>query len=154
MKSEQSSSPQAERASIDPIDFLREAERAWREGDAEAALAPYTEDAVLHYGEGLSRSGEELRDWPQRWFEYLTDEFKITKTFRAFSDDCLASEWQSEWTHPATGEQMIDRGAEFFFFRGDKVYLHHMFEHSWVAGEQAPPQWIAGPPNAADGKDA
>jgi nuclear transport factor 2 (NTF2) superfamily protein len=133
---------------VDPIRFLREAEAAWQQGDPDAAVAAYTDDAIIFYGEELSRTGEEVREWARRWFGHV-DDFEITKTFRAFSDGCLASEWRSEYTDPATGKRMIERGAEFFFFRGNKVYRHHMFEHSWPVGEAAPPAWLQEAPTDA-----
>jgi ketosteroid isomerase-like protein len=119
---------------IDPAAFLRDIERAWQARDGEAAAAGYSDDAVLVYGNGQRRSGEELRAWPQQWFDFASD-LQIKKTLRAFSGDCLAGEWESRYTHPQTGSTMLERGAEFFWIRDGKVYLHHMFEHTWPEGE-------------------
>jgi hypothetical protein len=30
---------------------------------------------------------------------------------------------------------MIERGAELFYLRGEKVYEHHMWQHSWPENE-------------------
>jgi len=121
--------------SIDPVGYLAEIEAAWQARDGEAAAAGYSEDAVVIFGNGQQRSGEELRAWPQEWFDFATD-LQIKKTFRAFSGDCLASEWESSYTHPTTGKRMHERGAEFFFIRpGGKIYRHHAFEHSWADGD-------------------
>jgi len=122
---------------IDPVAYLRDIEAAWQARDGRAAAAGYADDAVLIFGNGQERRGEELRAWPQQWFDFAAD-LNIHKTLRAFSGDCLASEWRSEYTHPQTGARMHERGAEFFWINRDgKVYLHHMFEHTWAEGEQA-----------------
>lgn len=125
----------------DPVAYLRAIEDAWQRRDGVAAAAGYTDDAVLIFGNGQRRSGEELRRWPQQWFDHARD-LTITKTYRAFTGDCLASEWRSEYTHPETGEPISERGAEFFFLRDGKVYRHHMFEHTWPAGQRSH-QWPA-----------
>lgn len=127
---------------FDPVAYLRRIESAWQARDGQAAAAGYADDAVLIFGNGQERRGEELRRWPRQWFEFAAD-LQIYKTFRAFSGDCLASEWRSEYTHPQTGRRMRERGAEFFWINADrKVYLHHMFEHTWPDGEQ-PAAWPA-----------
>jgi nuclear transport factor 2 (NTF2) superfamily protein len=125
----------------DPVAYLSAIEDAWRRRDGAAASAGYTDDAVLIFGNAQQRSGAELRRWPQQWFDFARD-LRITKTYRAFSGDCLASEWESEYTHPRTGKMIKERGAEFFFLRDGKVYRHHMFEHTWPAGQHATP-WPA-----------
>jgi uncharacterized protein (TIGR02246 family) len=120
---------------IDPVAYLREIEVAWQARDGQAAAASFAEDAVQVYGDGHERRGEELRAWPQQWFDFAAD-LTIAKTFRAFSDDCLASEWRSEYTHPRTGKRMHERGAEFFWINSQgKIYRHQMFEHTWADGE-------------------
>lgn len=127
---------------FDPAAYLRDAiEVHWQRRDGEMAAAGYTDDAVLVHGRGQTRTGEALRAWPQAWFDFARD-LQITKTLRAFSGNCLAAEWESEFTHPETGERMRERGAEFFWLRGGQVYLHHMFDHTWPDGE-APPSWPA-----------
>lgn len=127
---------------IDPVAYLRAIERAWQARDGEAAAAAYTHDAILVYGNGQRRTGAALREWPQRWFDYATD-LQISKTFRAFTGDCLAGEWESRYTHPQTGEPICERGAELFFLRDGKVYLHHMYEHTWAEGENTDDRWPA-----------
>jgi nuclear transport factor 2 (NTF2) superfamily protein len=120
----------------DPIAFLARIEAAWQARDGQAAAAGYSDDAVLVYGNGQRRSGQELRSWPQQWFDFARD-LRIRKTFRALTGDCLASEWESSYTHPVTGKTIHERGAEFFFIRPDGlVYLHHMYEHTWPDGER------------------
>jgi nuclear transport factor 2 (NTF2) superfamily protein len=129
--------------SFDPVGYLAEIERAWQARDGTAAVAGYSADAVVIFGTGQSRSGDDLRSWPARWFEYAAD-LRIRKTFRAFTGNCLASEWESEYTHPVSGKAVKERGAEFFFIRPDgKVYLHHMFEHTWFRDEEEAPRWPA-----------
>lgn len=119
----------------DPVGYLAAIEDAWQRRDGEAASAGYSDDAVLVYGNGLTRSGEELRAWPQKWFDYAKD-LRIRKTFRAFTGDCLASEWESTYTHPITRKKINERGAEMFFIQPDgKIYLHHMYEHTWADGD-------------------
>lgn len=128
---------------FDPKAYLAAIEAAWRARDGEAAAAGYAEDAVLVFGNGQARTGAELRAWPGRWFSYARD-LQITKVLRAFSGDCLASEWESRYTHPQTGHLICERGAEFFFIRPDgKIYRHHMYEHTWVDGEAEEAPWPA-----------
>ena len=98
------------------------------------AAAGYTEDAVVYYGQGQSHTGESLRNWPTRWFEYAPD-LSITKTYRGHHGNCIAGTWESCYTHPETGKRMIERGAELFCLRGEKVYEHHMWQHSWPENE-------------------
>lgn len=127
----------------DPIGYLADIEAAWQAHDGRAAASGYTDDAVIIFGNGQRRSGAEIKAWPQQWFDFAKD-LRITKTFRAYSGNCLASEWASEYTHPETGKIMYERGAEFFFIRPDgKIYRHHAFEHTWAAGENVEEAWPA-----------
>ena len=117
--------------SIDPIEFLAGVERVWRAHDGVTAAAAYTDDAVVYYGENLTHTGEKLRAWPTRWFEYTKD-LDIRKTYRGHAGDCIVGTWESNYTSPETGKKVYERGAELFFVRGDMVYEHHMWQHSWA----------------------
>ena len=120
--------------SVDPIAFIRKVEKIWQARDGAMAAAGYTEDAVVYYGQGQSHTGERLRNWPTRWFEYARD-LSITKTYRGHHGNCIAGTWVSRYTHPETGKRIIERGAELFYLRGEKVYEHHMWQHSWSEDE-------------------
>ena len=120
---------------VDPVAFVREVEKVWQARDGKAAAAGYTDDAVVYYGQGQSHSGDRLREWPSRWFAYAKD-LKINKTYRGHSGNCIAGTWVSRYTDPETGETVNERGAELFFLRGEKVYEHHMWQHSWAEGAQ------------------
>ena len=120
--------------SVDPIAFIREVEEIWQARDGAMAAAGYTEDAIVYYGQGQSHSGERLRNWPARWFEYARD-LSITKTYRGHHGNCIAGTWVSRYTHPETGKQILERGAELFYLRGAKVDEHHMWQHSWPEDE-------------------
>jgi len=120
--------------SVDPMAFIRQVEKIWQAHDGTKAAEGYTEDAVVYYGQGQSHTGERLRNWPSRWFEYAQD-LTITKTYRGHHGNCIASTWESRYTHPETGKGIVERGAELFFLSGDKVYEHHMWQHSWPEGE-------------------
>ena len=120
--------------SVDPIAFIHEVEKIWQARDGAMAAAGYTEDAIVYYGQGQSHSGERLRNWPARWFEYARD-LSITKTYRGHHGNCIAGTWVSRYTHPETGKQILERGAELFYLRGVKVYEHHMWQHSWPEDE-------------------
>ncbi len=118
---------------VDPVAFVREVEKAWQARDGKGAAAGYTNDAVVHYGQGQTHTGDALRNWPARWFEYAKD-LQIKKTYRAHNGNCIASTWESRYTSPESGKVMIESGAELFFLRGDKVYEHYMWQHTWSAG--------------------
>ena len=118
---------------VDPVAFVREVERVWQARDGKGAAAGYTSDAVVHYGQGQTHTGEELRCWPTRWFNYAKD-LQIKKTYRAHHGNCIASTWESRYTNPESGKLMIESGAELFFLRGDKVYEHYMWQHTWPVG--------------------
>ncbi|HCK76614.1 MAG TPA: hypothetical protein DHW07_05665 [Gammaproteobacteria bacterium] len=115
--------------SVDPIAFIRKVEKIWQARDGAMAAAGYPEDAIVYYGPGQSHSGERLRSWPARWFEYARD-LSITKTYRGHHGNCIAGTWISRYTHPETGKRILERGAELFYLRGEKVYEHHMWQHS------------------------
>ena len=120
--------------SVDPVAFICKVEKIWQARDGAMAAAGYTEDAVVYYGQGQSHTGKRLRNWPTRWFEYARD-LSITKTYRGHHGNCIAGTWVSRYTHPETGKQIIERGAELFYLRGEKVYEHHMWQHSWSEDE-------------------
>ncbi len=119
---------------VDPVAFVREVEKVWQARDGDAAAAAYTDDAVVYYGQGQSHRGDKLREWPGRWFAYAKD-LKINKTYRGHGGDCIAGTWESRYTNPDTGDIVLERGAELFMLRGEQVYEHHMWQHSWVEGE-------------------
>ena len=120
--------------SVDPEAFVKDVEKIWQARDGKAAAAGYTQDAVVYYGEGQMHEGKDLRTWPSRWFEYAKD-LEIKKTYRAHHGNCIAGTWESRYTSPESGKVINERGAELFYLRGDKVYEHHMWQHSWVDGE-------------------
>ena len=109
--------------SVDPIAFIRKVEKIWQARDGAMAAAGYTEDAIVYYGPGQSHTGERLRNWPTRWFEYARD-LSITKTYRGHHGNCIAGTWVSRYTQPETGKRILERGAELFYLRGEKVYEH------------------------------
>lgn len=119
---------------VDPVAFITEVEKVWQARDGRAAAAGYTDDAVVYYGQGQSHRGQALQDWPARWFDFAKD-LQINKTYRAHHDNCIVGTWESRYTNPDSGKVIKERGAELFFLRGDKVYEHHMWQHSWVEGE-------------------
>ncbi len=119
---------------VDPKAFIRDVEEVWRARDGAAAAAGYTDDAVVHYGQGQTHTGEALRNWPTRWFAYAKD-LRIKKTYRAHTGNCIVGTWESRYTSPGSGKVMIESGAEIFYLRGDKVYEHHMWQHTWPEGE-------------------
>ncbi|MCP4328579.1 MAG: nuclear transport factor 2 family protein [Alphaproteobacteria bacterium] len=119
---------------VDPVAFVREVEKVWQARDGRAAAAAYTDDAVVYYGQGQAHRGEALRNWPAAWFAYAKD-LHINKTYRGHHGDCIAGTWESRYTNPETGKVMRERGAELFFLRGEMVYEHHMWQHSWSEGE-------------------
>ncbi|MGI9303527.1 MAG: nuclear transport factor 2 family protein [Gammaproteobacteria bacterium] len=119
---------------VDPVLFLKEVEKIWQARDGQAAAAGYTDDAIVHYGQGQTHTGDALRSWPSRWFAYAKD-LQITKTYRGHHGNCIVGTWESRYTSPESGKMIRERGAEMFFLRGDKVYEHHMWQHSWVEGE-------------------
>ena len=120
--------------SVDPIAFIRKVEKIWQARDGAMAAAGYTEDAIVYYGQGQSHTGKRLQNWPTRWFEYACD-LSINKTYRGHHGNCIAGTWVSCYTHPETGKRIIERGAELFYLRGEKVYEHHMWQHSWSEDE-------------------
>ena len=120
--------------SVDPVAFIRKVEKIWQARDGAMAAAGYTEDAVVYYGQGQSHTGKRLQNWPTRWFEYARD-LSITKTYRGHHGNCIAGTWVSRYTHPETGKRIIERGAELFYLREEKVYEHHMWQHSWSEDE-------------------
>ena len=120
--------------SVDPVAFIRKVEKIWQARDGAMAAAGYTEDAIVYYGQGQSHTGERLRNWPTRWFEYARD-LSITKVYRGHHGNCIAGTWVSRYTHPETGKRILERGAELFYLRGEKVYEHHMWQHSWPEDE-------------------
>lgn len=119
---------------VDPVKFLAEVERVWQARDGAAAAAGYTPDAIVHYGANQVHRGEDLRAWPARWFAYAKD-LQIKKTYRAHHGNCIVGTWESRYTNPETGKRVNERGAELFFLRGEKVYEHHMWQHSWNEGD-------------------
>ena len=124
-----------ETLAVDPVTFVRETEKIWQARDGEAAAAAYTEDAVVHYGQGQTHGGEALKRWPARWFAFAKD-LEITKTYRGHHGNCIAGTWQSRYTNPETGKVMIESGAELFFLRGTMVCEHHMWQHTWAKDEK------------------
>jgi hypothetical protein len=65
----------------------------------------------------------------------LCDVGRVAGSNRAHHGNCIAGTWESRYTDPETGKVINERGAELFFLRGDKVYEHHMWQHSWAEGE-------------------
>ena len=123
------------RCRSDPVAFIREVERIWQARDGAKAAEGYTEDAVVYYGRGQSHTGDHLRNWPSRWFEYASD-LKINKTYpRSPRQPALPGPGKVATPTPRPASILLNAGRKLFYLRGNKVYEHHMWQHSWPEDE-------------------
>jgi len=120
----------------DPRQWVADLAKIWNDRDGRRAAEGFTDDAVLFWGKCQSQSGAALRERPSKWFDFASD-LQITKTYIAHTENRIVATWDSAYTHPKSGDSIVERGIEFFVFRSGLVCEQHAWQHSWTADSEA-----------------
>lgn len=102
-------------------EIVKQAEAVYRARDLEAAVAMYTEDAVIVWnGREVARGIDAVRAFHERFFDPARTDLRLDKTLIAASDGVIAVEWRAGWANPdgSRGEQIA---AEHWFMDGEKL---------------------------------
>jgi ketosteroid isomerase-like protein len=105
---------------VTPVERVRAYYADLATGDAGAVARHFTDDAVHYYTRRAPHLGalaiaENAAAAVERLHAVWTLENIVG------DDDQVAIEWSLAFDHPTNGDRMLDRGAEFFRFRGDLI---------------------------------
>ena len=89
-------------------------------GDAEAVAAHFTEDAVHYYTRlGPHEGAETIGGFAALGVQTIDAQWYVENLIE--QGDQVAIEWTMTWRDPESGAERLDRGAEFFLIRDDKI---------------------------------
>jgi ketosteroid isomerase-like protein len=112
-----------------PLDHVRSYYEALNSGDPQRVAAHFTEDAVHYYTRREPQHGARTIGEHTQWaVENIDGHWKIEDAIE--DGERVAIEWTMTWRSPRTGEPRIDRGTEWFEFRGGKIAEVRAYFHS------------------------
>jgi ketosteroid isomerase-like protein len=110
------------------IDHVRSYYEALNSGDPDRVAAHFTDDAVHYYTrlgphEGARTIGEHTQMAVQR----LGGQWFVENAIEEGDQACI--EWTMTWRDPESGADRLDRGAEWFRFRDDRIAEVRAYHH-------------------------
>jgi ketosteroid isomerase-like protein len=111
------------------LDHVRSYYEALNTGDPEGVAAHFTDDAVHYYTRlGPHEGARSIGEHTQLAVEHLKGRWFIED---AIEDGArVVIEWTMTWQDPKTGEPRLDRGTEWFEFRGGRIAEVRAYHHS------------------------
>jgi nuclear transport factor 2 (NTF2) superfamily protein len=102
-------------------EIVKNAERIYATRDIEAAVAMYTDDAVIVWNDReVARGIDQVRAFHERFFDPSLTELDLKKTLIASGDNVIVVEFRASWKNPdsSRGQQSA---AEHWFMEGGKL---------------------------------
>ena len=111
------------------LDHVRSYYAALNTGDSERVAAHFTEDAVHYYTRlGPHKGARTIGEVTRLAVEQIEGRWTIED---AVDDgERVVIEWTMTWRDPRSGERRLDRGTEWFEFRGGKIAEVRAYHHS------------------------
>jgi len=118
-----------------PDELVRKAEAAYASMDIDRVMDLFNRDIVQYWnGKKRIEGWDELRqDHLEGFLRVFPDgspgiqNFSIKKTLRMACGDMIGVEWVSSCLDRRTGEWEEDRGAEFWWIKGDRLSEWHAY---------------------------
>jgi ketosteroid isomerase-like protein len=102
------------------LDHVRSYYAALNTGDADAVAAHFTDDAVHYYTRREPHVGARaIAENAALGVAHLGAQWTLEHAVEG--PDEVAIEWSMRFNHPRDGRRLLDRGAEFLAFRGEKI---------------------------------
>jgi len=102
------------------MDHVRSYYAALNSGDPEQVAPHFTADAVHYYTRlGPDEGAQAIASRNQEQVQSLGGQWQVANGIEEGDQACI--EWSMTWRDPETGEQRLDRGAEWFLFRDGKI---------------------------------
>jgi ketosteroid isomerase-like protein len=97
-------------------------------GDGEAVSSHFTEDAVHYYTRlGPHEGAKAIGDYAALGVATIDAQWYIENLVEQGNQ--VVIEWTMTWRDPKSGEQRLDRGAEFFLIRSGRIAEVRAYHH-------------------------
>ena len=102
------------------IDHVRSYYAALNTGDPDQVAPHFTEDAVHYYTRlGPDEGAQAIAARNREQVQNLGGQWQVANGIEEGDQACI--EWSMTWRDPDSGEERLDRGAEWFLFRDGKI---------------------------------
>lgn len=110
------------------LDHVRGYYDALNRGHADEVAAFFTDDAVHYYTRLSPHMGARtIAESTELAVRTIGGQWYLENGIEA--DGQVAIEWTMTWHHPETGEERLDRGAEWFRFEGGLICEVRAYHH-------------------------
>ncbi len=111
----------------DPRAWVANVERLYRAHDARGVEVLYAPTARTRMGSRYL-TPQEVHEHPDEWFASL-DDYQLTRTFRAATDDIIVSETTASYIVKANGQRYREFGIDIYWVNNDgHIYHKHTSE--------------------------
>jgi ketosteroid isomerase-like protein len=111
-----------------PADVIRSYYTALNTGDADVVAAHFTDDATHYYTRlGPHEGGRAIAENAAWAVETIAGRWHLEHIVA--TGDEAAIEWTMTWRDPKSGEERLNRGAEFFAFRDGLISEVRAYHH-------------------------
>lgn len=111
------------------LDHVRSYYAALNTGDADLVASHFTDDAVHFYTRlGPHRGARAIADNAALGVAHLDGQWHLEAGIE--DGERAVIEWSMTWRDPRSGERRIDRGAEWFEFRDERISEVRAYHHS------------------------
>ena len=109
------------------LDHIRSYYEALNTGDADRVAAHFTDDAVHYYTRLGPHRGREIAANAKWGVETVDGQWWMEHGIE--QGDEAVIEWTMTWRDPKSGEQRLNRGAEWFLFEAGKIAEVRAYHH-------------------------
>jgi ketosteroid isomerase-like protein len=110
------------------VDHIRSYYEALNSGDAGRVAAHFTEDATHYYTRlGPHEGAETIGRYAALGVESIEGRWFIENAIE--EGDQAVIEWAMTWRDPQSGQKRLDRGTEWFLFRGSRIAEVRAYHH-------------------------
>jgi len=101
--------------------FVKQVEQLFMPWNVDAIVDGFTDDCVVKFGSlAPFRGKDQLRQFFLARSTRQKD-YRLTKEFRALTNELIANYWEGSWQDAETGMRMVGRGVETWLMRDGKI---------------------------------
>jgi len=110
------------------LDHVRSYYEALNSGDVDLVASHFTEDAVHYYTRlGPHEGGRAIAENARWGVKEIEGRWHLDHALEGADE--VAIEWSMSWRDPKSGEERLNRGAEFLRFRGGLICEVRAYHH-------------------------
>ena len=112
---------------MEPLEHVYSYYQALNSGDADRVAEHFTEDAVHYYTRLGPHRGREIAEYAAWAAVNIEGRWQVEHGIDDGSEAVI--EWTMTWRDPESGEKHLDRGTEWFRFRGSLICEVRAYHH-------------------------